>query len=243
MDGNSNEGIFELQYNEFKTNENFYNNFAQGSQQRVKASLTVPLLYFTPDEADPLKSDLRGDGAAYNLNNMSIWKYIGASIKGAQKSLSEAHSNWIFYRYADILLMKAEALNELNEGMHPVIFKCIDDVRARAKASNMVSTSFNGDSTNVEQVARYLLDERAREFAFEGKRWFDLLRYAKRNNYATGNRLNIIISIVTGNISPTKITTIANRYRDVRSHYMPVNYDEILRNYKLKQNPFYETVN
>jgi hypothetical protein len=238
-DGNSNEGIFELQYDNIKRNETFYRYFAPGTNQKLVASSSIINGYFASDPNDPTKVDIRGDGGAFNLNNMAIWKYIGGPTKGTVKPVTEASSNWIFYRYADILLMKAEALNEMG-GNYKEVFNCIKEIRQRAKVEDLITTSFIGDSSNTEQVANYILNERARELAYEGKRWFDLLRYAKRNNYNQGSRFNIMINTVTTYIPSTNIETIRNRYRDTRSHYLPIYYNELQRNYKLKQNPFYE---
>ena len=57
----------------------------------------------------------------------------------------------------------------------------INLVRARARA--LIATAQNPAVSDKAGIAEYILKERSREFAFEGKRWFDLLRNAKRNNY------------------------------------------------------------
>jgi hypothetical protein len=240
FNGNSNEGIFELQYNQYRSNTSLYNGLIPGPLQQIKASQTFADYYFPPDENNVLLTDLRYNGGSVNGNNMAIWKYIGGSSPGVLRSSSQPYANWIFYRYADVLLMKAEALNELANNSQKEVFKYINEIRVRANALNISSTKFNGDSTNVEEVAEYILSERGRELAFEGKRWFDILRYAKQGNYGKSNRFSNLIQIVTRNVPPATIVNVTNRYKDIRSHYLPINYSEILRNFKLKQNPFYE---
>lgn len=82
-------------------------------------------------------------------------------------------SDMILYRLADILLMKAEAKNGLE--MDPS--DEINEVRRRAYGSNFNSHEYvNG---NQEDNYDTILKERLFELAFEGKRWWDLLRFDK----------------------------------------------------------------
>jgi hypothetical protein len=233
-DGNSNESLFELQYSQNKLNTALYNYFAPGASQQMVAAPVVYAYYFMPDESNITASDLRGDGAAFNVNNMAVWKYIGGPSKGVQRDVSMAYAHWIFYRLADIHLLKAEAEAQLGNTLNAL------DIAGNLheRGGNMTTTKFAGDSASINDVTKFILDERARELAFEGKRWFDILRVGKRNNYELKSYL---VNLVTANVSATKISTVKNRYNDIRSHYLPIYTNELLRNYKLKQNPFYDT--
>ena len=86
-------------------------------------------------------------------------------------------------------------------------------------------------------MTEYILQERQREFAFEGKRWYDLLRNAKRNNYQ-----DIIFLINSARISvPSDRQQAAiNKLRDKNIHYMPIFLYEMQTNKLLVQNPFYK---
>ena len=68
---------------------------------------------FTVDFTNDQNYDIRGDGASVRAATSTIWKYVGASAT-ALRSLDQSYAHWIFYRYADILMMRAEALNELD---------------------------------------------------------------------------------------------------------------------------------
>ncbi len=94
-----------------------------------------------------------------------VVKYISDQI-----SAFDAENNWVVLRYADVLLMLAEALGESNEA-----YGLINQVRTRAK---LPSIDQNTPGTFEEK----LLHERHVEFAFENQRWPDLLRFgaAKR---------------------------------------------------------------
>ena len=79
-------------------------------------------------------------------------------------------------RYADVLLMKAEALNELGrttEAEEP-LYK----VRKRAGLTSRAQV----EGLSQQQMREKIIHERRVELAFEGHRWFDMLRYP--DNYA-----------------------------------------------------------
>lgn len=77
----------------------------------------------------------------------------------------DADNNFIVFRYADVLLMLAEAIGE-----SPEAYGYINEVRDRAELSPISAAT---PGTFEEK----LLAERRREFTFENKRWPDLLRF------------------------------------------------------------------
>ncbi|WP_421828669.1 RagB/SusD family nutrient uptake outer membrane protein [Larkinella sp.] len=91
---------------------------------------------------------------------------------------SQARNNFMVIRYADVLLMYAEALNELN-GPTADAFAAINQVRARAR--NGVATAVPRDLAGLtkEQFRDVVLQERSWELCFEGHRRWDLLRTGK----------------------------------------------------------------
>lgn len=79
-------------------------------------------------------------------------------------------NNWPVIRYADILLMYAEAINEKNNGPTQAAFAMVNDVRKRAGLAALpVTLNYNSFALAIEH-------ERQVELAFEGHRWFDLVR-------------------------------------------------------------------
>jgi len=73
----------------------------------------------------------------------------------------------LYTGFADILLMKAEAANQLDNGSKAL--ELIAQVRFRARALGL--TNSNPGANDKDGIADFILEERAREFAFEGKRW------------------------------------------------------------------------
>lgn len=98
-----------------------------------------------------------------------VVKANGFFEDGVQKFLDDV----IIYRYADLLLMKAEAKNAL--GMDPS--EEINQVRQRAYGESFSEHVFVSGSQEENDEA--ILQERLFELAFEGKRWWDLVRFGK----------------------------------------------------------------
>ncbi len=229
VNGNSSESIFELQFSQEILNP-YYSMLKRNKY--LRASTAAIEEFFPPDaNAPPDSVDIRADGASYSISdNYTIWKYIGRNREDARAEY-EAYGNWIVYRYAEILLFKAEALNQLGSGQEAL--NIVKTIRKRAHASKASSL---GDVTDERTLTEFILAERCREFAYEGKRWYDVLRVAKRNDY---ERLDLLLNMVLRSAPSDKQVTILNKYRDVRSHYMPIFYTELEANPALEQNPFY----
>lgn len=237
-EGGSSESIFEFYFNQNRLNP-FFSMFSESSK-RFTTALKVSEEVYTIDIFDLENKDIRGDGAAARFNEGQIWKYNGiTSSTGRTSGTSYAH--WIAYRYADILLMKAEAkavLGEVEESL-----ALLHQIRTRASALEATETfetdPADPDYTTVidpQDLALYVLNERAREFAYEGKRWFDLLRNAKRNNYS---QRGLLFDVVAVTAAPENQQSAIVKLQDNNSHYLPIYFTELETNKKLTQNPFY----
>ena len=79
----------------------------------------------------------------------------------------------ILYRYAEVLLLRAEAKNALGQDPSPEL----NQVRQRAYGHHFENYRFVPGSQEENNEA--ILEERLRELAFEGKRWWDLIRFGK----------------------------------------------------------------
>ncbi|WP_257666176.1 RagB/SusD family nutrient uptake outer membrane protein [Parapedobacter tibetensis] len=86
---------------------------------------------------------------------------------------SNTDDNWPVYRYADALLLLAEALNEQNKSNEALLF--LNEVRDRAFGAGISPVTITDQDALREAIAH----ERRVELAFENHRWFDLLRSGK----------------------------------------------------------------
>lgn len=121
----------------------------------------------------------------------------------------------IVLRYADVLLMKAEALNELGnteEAVEPLY-----EVRKRAGLTDRAAV----EGLSQNQMRELIRKERRLELAFEGHRWFDMVRW-DNGDYA----LDFLHSIGKVNAQSKHLL-------------LPIPKEEIDNNPNLKQNPGY----
>lgn len=121
-------------------------------------------------------TDVRKDATYLTLRNTAntadvvtgLMKYNG-TVDGALRRFT---SDIIIYRWADILLMKAEIKNGL--GQDPTVE--MNQVMQRADATAAFINSSQAANDDV------ILNERLKELAFEGKAWWDLVRFNKTAN-------------------------------------------------------------
>lgn len=233
--GNSTESIFELQFSLLVQNplNDLLNVFPQ-----VRATPLIMENVYGIDFDVPSNRDYRGDQAALIGSTGAIYKYTGLN-NTESKDRNESNTHWFVYRYADVLLMKAEAAARLvGEGQidkGQIALDIISELRTNRRA--LKATERTPGAAEVPALIDYIMEERARELAFEGKRWFDLLRVAKANFY---ERRQLLIDVATENAPPTSIQSIASKLQDNNSHYFPIHFSELQVNKALVQNPFYK---
>jgi starch-binding outer membrane protein, SusD/RagB family len=155
-------------------------------------------------------------------------KYASKDLVLSRRLPSENDANVIEYRYAEVLLMKAEALVEKG---------AVQEVNDILSLISDRSSGMYEPLGDIENLRSAVLAERAREFAGEGKRWFDILRYARRNNY---QRKNFIINMILANAGVQQRPILESRVTDVMSYYLPIPEKELIYNPKLVQNPYYD---
>jgi hypothetical protein len=163
-----------------------------------------------------------------------IMKYIGDRDRNRETPVANDYyvtrfHNWIFYRLPDIYLMKAEALVESGGDLAEAL-RCVSQSYDRA---NPDLDEGSLEIRSVEAMRALVFEERQREFLFEGKRYFDLLRRMKREN-STANIVDFLMRKY-----PDNQTTAKSKLSDPDALYMPVNENELKTNPLLKQNPFY----
>lgn len=114
----------------------------------------------------------------YNINSTTGAKTLFGSVinKGDGTVISGTRyfaDDIILYRYADVLLLKAEAKNGLGQDPSAEI----NLVRQRAYGTAFSSHTFQNGTKEANDAS--ILQERLFELAYEGKRWWDLVRFGK----------------------------------------------------------------
>jgi len=228
--GNSLESIFEFQYNTSMSQNNHTSGLtAQYSYNYGPSKIAID--YFKKGSVS--HETYRGEDLSIKKNgddDYSIWKYIGRAPDGqtTRSGTEGASCDWIVYRYADVLLMKAEALSQLSRFSEALVI--INQIRERAYVPAL--SIANSTSAFEDKI----LEERALEFAFEGKRWFDLVRMGRRNNFSRKSKL---IDIIVQNVPSTQKRILATKLTNPSGWYLPIFQGELEHNKNLVQNPYY----
>jgi hypothetical protein len=123
------------------------------------------------DEDAPMSQDLIDAFAASAGDKRAALTIDGnKSVKYASGTTTDA--DWIELRLADVIMLYAEALNETGSSAEDVL-DVIDPIRTRAGLAALDHATINTEAL----VRQAILNERRLEFACEGQRWFDLVRF------------------------------------------------------------------
>jgi hypothetical protein len=127
-------------------------------------------------------------------------------------------------RYADAILLYAEALNETGDAAKALTV--LNRIRERAYGN----ASGNYQTMSKEEFRAAILNERLWEFPIEGHRWFDLVRMGKLKERMLAH------SAYEASVAEPNKTDIARNFRDCMT-LMPVSQSQIDLNKELTQNP------
>lgn len=213
-------------WNGFTTLADFYNKFDAGDVRRSTSYPGVTnvsgirpgfLVGQQFNQAGVALNDRKGNPLAFTPavslketgNNLEVTGIRVVKYPPDYASGDNSNNDYVVYRYADVLLMKAEAI--LRGGTATAVapttaVAAVNMVRSRAGLANAASIDLNG-----------LIDERGREFYWEGMRRTDLVRFGKFLN-------------------PTSLRTAASN-----SKYLmfPIPNQQLAVNPNLTQNPGY----
>ena len=102
-------------------------------------------------------------------------KGIDPNLNTTDLGLAQENANYIYFRYADVLLMYAEAKIELNQ-IDISVLNAINAVRIRGGIPKL-EIAYNKTTFSQDELRQILRRERRIEFAFECKRYWDLIRW------------------------------------------------------------------
>ena len=164
----------------------------------------------------------------------------------SQRTTSNNSSNWIFYRLSDVMLMKAEAMSQLytdEDNLKEAFMLCRHIFhRSNPYAYATNNNTARNDSLNFstfntpENLEILVMTERQREFIGEGKRWFDLVRYAQRK----GGTSDMLKKFLGHKYSENK-NAIYAKLSTLPSLFSPIYTNQMKANPLLHQNSVWKT--
>ncbi len=205
--------------NSNETLENYYyQSGSESSHQSYGIVMASPIFNVVATNANTSQGkkaffslhDYRFWNCVYSANNeeaeqLHIRKMVSntsmnvttSTTAGETKTTSRAYTefaqNWIVYRLTDVMLMKAEALLEIADSTDRTAqeeaFNLVQVVNKRSMIEGVNDTLDFGNFVSKSSLEQLILAERERELCFEGKRWYDLMRYCYR--HMTGVDINL----------------------------------------------------
>jgi hypothetical protein len=134
------------------------------------------------------------------------------------------YQNYMYFRYAEVLLNFAEAENEVN-GPTSEVLAAVDSVRSRGHLPTIEDTYGSVSQSQLRDIIRR---ERRVELCFEDKRWWDVLRWKIAEKMPDGSagvlnrpEIGMVITGTTGSLTYTR-TNVRNRIFLSKMYLMPV---------------------
>lgn len=250
--GNSDESIFELQFNSSDGRKNGAVNSMWGASSGTHLVTTL-----TPKHEDirywfsswnQLVTDRSGENYCLKYASTSP-TFDRATIGTANPTIemtvnNNEYNNWIVYRLSDVLLNNAEARAclmglkqdvETNKKVCRRILRMLNrrwyvDLQNGKDVERDLDKDMNYDMDNsgngADQYFNHVMNTRKIEFVGEGKRWFDLVRLAERKSNSDDAEEGMVYMFNNYMTNIEAYTTIRNRCDNLWGLYCPIYYME-----------------
>lgn len=209
--------------------QKLYDAFEDGDLRRDWA--IAPYRFVTDDSGVTEKQDWT-ESQIYN-RNPGKWR---REYETGSKAQYYTGTNFPLMRYSDVLLMKAEAINESLHGPNDEAYDAINQVRRRAFGKDVNTQDAGCDlqtGLSYEEFRDAVRNERFRELCFEGQRKLDLIRWGEYVDVM--HRLADDISAD----APENFRYAANAGRNTSERHVlfPIPTTELTMNKQMTQNP------
>lgn len=207
------------------------NNQSKGSHTNSQVTSTGMGTFVNPDLVKEYENkDIRKAWSVEYSEGQKAWFITKfRDISDAAGTLGYGGNDWIILRYADVILMLAEADEALGNTTEAIAY--LNQVRERAGLPSYEESLSDADyKVLCPTLKRAILHERRSELAFENQRWYDLLRFFK-----TDELVNYMHAKKQDDYGISNLKNFGTK--DI---YYPIPYDEWKLNPdKMYQNPGY----
>lgn len=146
------------------SNQEFVDAFEEGDKRADEKTF-----FYTEYSLESDRSTIKELGDYY------IWKHFDEE---AQLNSTSSGLNWPVFRFAEVLLIYAEAMNEVN-GPTDATYEAINKIRDRAELPGL-------ENLSQQEFREAVWREKWVEMCFENKTWFDMVRLRKAWNVVSG---------------------------------------------------------
>lgn len=192
-----------------------------------------------PTAATPYGRDAGTEITIFTVTGYYSRKMWPEALTGNVTTTALLH--YIYFRYGEILLNYAEAINEASTAGFTQAIPFLDQLRVRAGMPTVSATmAIRGTTINQSTMRDFIHNERAVELAFEDHRWWDILRWKKGPQIVAQPMIGMDV-LKTGATFKYTPFTLADSYMKIFKdymHYYPIPQSEIDKSRGvMKQNP------
>lgn len=183
-------------------------------------------------------ADRPGGTAQQTKTGYYMRKFMGNFESATGGVYTQVVHDFIYLRYAEVLLNYAEALNEFS-GPVSEVYDVIHQLRARAGIEPGPDNSY-GIPANLskEQMRDVVRNERRLELAFEEHRYFDIRRWKIAEEVMNQPFGGVNIQRTSGGLETYDyVNVFTPRFRAPSMYLYPIPYDEVNKNPQMEQNP------
>jgi hypothetical protein len=168
-------------------------------------------------------------------------KFMGPfeSVTSNPPAYSNTVHDFIYFRYAEILLDFAEATNEFS-GPSTAVYNALIALRQRAGIQAGATNSYGlAPGMDQDQMRLVIQNERRIEMAFEERRFWDIRRWKiAAQVYNSGPLQGVDIQQNTsGLLTYNPINVLTTAFSDPKMYFYPIPYGEVVKNPEMRQNP------
>lgn len=173
--------------------------------------------------------------AQYTRTSYYMRKFMGKFEESGQYG-SNYHL-WVMFRYAEILLNYAEALNEYQNTPSQEVYNALIALRKRAGIDAGGDGNYGLEPNMTQGKMREVIrNERRVEMAFEEQRYWDIRRWQIARTVFERPLRGMVIVSSTSSLSYNVVNVLSAPF-DIRRYLYPIPYSEVIKNKKMVQNP------
>lgn len=201
---------------------------------------SADVIYTRIDKVNPSKNEI--DFGSSDVSNTAYYFKKRLNPDMIPSGGRSDGQNYVYFRYAEVLLNYAEAQNEA-VGPDGSVYAAINQIRVRAKLPTL-ETTYGGQVLTQAQMRQIIRNDRRVELCFENKRWYDLVRWRIAENVLTKDLHGMKISntVPNNNSGVWKYEVVPLNHPHVfttKMYLNPIPQNVIDQNPKIKQNPNY----
>ncbi len=203
------------------------------------------VVYKSPRTVDTFIGGKDGIGANVNATKTGYYmrKFFNDAVTWNQASNTLSRRPWVIFRYSEMLLNYAEALNEA-QGPVPAVYTYINLVRQRTgvalPALQSTNPTGNGYVPATKEALRLRIqNERRVELCFEGHRFFDVRRWKKGEEFFNKPVTGMKITKTGTSTFTYERFVVENRVFSEKNYLYPISQSNLNRAPALGQNPGY----